>query len=75
MSNVVKIFTPQGLTQEQLEKIEKSIVKIFGKKDYEYKIIIEPELIAGIKIKYGSKVVDLTVLTKLLHMKNNLLNA
>lgn len=60
----VTVITANELSKKNLETLQKSLVKKYGK-DLEYDFKLDPSVIGGIKLIIGSKAVDMTVKAKL----------
>ena len=65
----VIITSPYDLCKEDMDYLFKKYPKL---KDSNIEVIIEPSIIAGIKIQIGSSVIDMTLLNELQNLKQSL---
>lgn len=67
------ITTAVALTDKQLKTIVDAVTKKYGK-SYEFKQVVDPQVIGGIRLTIGSSQLDATVSHKLQQLQNQLLN-
>jgi F-type H+-transporting ATPase subunit delta len=70
---IVTITTAVALTDTQLKSIVDAVTKKYGK-SFEFKEVVDPEVIGGIRLTIGSVQLDSTISHKLNQLKNQLLN-
>ncbi|MFP4514770.1 MAG: ATP synthase F1 subunit delta [Parcubacteria group bacterium] len=68
-----QINTAQEIDKEELEKIEQYLQNLNEKETLEFKVNIKKEIIGGIVLKYGDKIIDSSLKTRLNQLKNSLL--
>ena len=65
---IAEVITAVELKDDQKQEIISNLKKMTGK-EIQIQSIIEPEIIAGIKVKIGSQMIDASVSTKLNNLK------
>jgi len=65
---VIEINSFIELNKSQKEKIKKSSALLFNVKDPEYLFVTDKGLISGVVLRFGSKVVDLSLKGKLINL-------
>jgi F-type H+-transporting ATPase subunit delta len=68
-----QINTAQEVNKDELEKIENYLQGLNKDETLEIKVNIKQEIIGGIVLKYGDKIVDASLKTRLNQLKNSLL--
>lgn len=68
-----QISTALKIDKEELEKIEKYLQDLNKEETLEFKVNIKKEIIGGIVLKYGDKIIDSSLKTRLNQLKNSLL--
>lgn len=71
--NVAKVQTPIRLTSTQTEALTDVLSQLFGR-PVQVTLGVRPDLIGGIFIRVGDKVIDLSLKTKLNILENTLTN-
>ena len=66
----VKVYSAVKLDLAQREKIEQTLVNIFGK-EISMIVKVDPSLISGLRVIAGNTVLDNTIKTRLSEMKKN----
>lgn len=69
---VVDVTTPIALTGEQKTGIEEKLTQTSGYQSLEMNYIVNPDLLGGIRIRIGDRVVDNSIQTKLEEMTRSL---
>lgn len=69
----VTITTAVALADKQLKTIADAVTEKYGKQ-LEFKQVVDPQVIGGIRLTIGSMQLDATVQHKLQQLKNQLLN-
>lgn len=72
-ATIAKVFTPTLPTAEQQRKIKEKL-SIALKKQVQLEIIIEPKLVAGLKIIADGAVIDTSFKKQMAEIKNNMHN-
>jgi F-type H+-transporting ATPase subunit delta len=67
------INVAQKIETDELKKIKESLQKLNKDEDLEFKVNIKKEIIGGIVLKYGDKIIDASLKTRLNQLKNSLL--
>ncbi len=67
----VVITTAKALSEEVLKSIKLKLTKHYGK-DLEYKMVINPKVLGGVKISVGTQEIDATVAHKLVVLRTEL---
>ena len=70
---VAYITTPQILTEEKKEKIREKLLCTTSFKEMEMHYDINPDLLGGMQIRIGDRVVDSSIQTKLNQLQRELL--
>lgn len=70
---IVKVTTPLALTAEQRARVEKKILETTGYRTLEVDYAIDRDLIGGIVIRIGDRVLDASVRTQLDELQKDLL--
>jgi len=68
-----QINTAQEVNKDELEKIENYLQGLNKDETLEFKVNIKQEIIGGIVLKYGDKIIDASLKTRLNQLKNSLL--
>jgi F-type H+-transporting ATPase subunit delta len=68
-----QINTAQEIDKVELEKIEQYLQEVSKEETLEFQINIKKEIIGGIVLKYGDKIIDSSLKTRLNQLKNSLL--
>jgi len=71
---IVYVSTAIPLGQQQKQKIEQKLLETTGYREVEMHYDVDEDLIGGMKIRIGDRVVDSSVQTKLSELKKQLLN-
>lgn len=67
----VQILSPYPLSQEELSLVKKELPFL---QEAELENVVDKTLLAGIVLKFGSKMIDLSVKGELRHIKNMVQN-
>jgi|AntRauTorcE11897_2_1112592.scaffolds.fasta_scaffold17766_2 F-type H+-transporting ATPase subunit delta len=68
-----QINTAQKIEEDELEKIQQYLQDLNKDETLEFKVNINKEIIGGIVLKYGDKIIDASLKTRLNQLKNSLL--
>ena len=66
-----EVVSAQSLSKGQVEKLSKSLKKNFGK-DVKINATVDSNLIGGLVVKVGSRMIDTTILAKLNSLQNTM---
>ncbi len=72
---VAHVSTPMELTKEEKEKIEKRLLETTDYKSFEMDYKVDKDLIGGMVIRIGDRVVDSSIRTKLYNLTRELSHA
>ena len=72
---VAHVSTPMELTEDQKDRIEKRLLETTDYKSFEMDYKVDEELIGGIVIRIGDRVVDSSIRTKLYNLSRELSRA
>ena len=72
---VAYVTTPYELSQPQKKSVEKKLLETAGYKQMEMHYDIDPELVGGMRIRIGDRVVDSSIHTKILKMQQDMMKA
>jgi F-type H+-transporting ATPase subunit delta len=67
------ISTAKKIDEEELKQIKESLQALNKDETLEFKVNIKKEIIGGIVLKYGDKIIDASLKTRLNQLKNSLL--
>ena len=70
---VAYVITPQTLKEEKKEEIRKKLLSTTSFKEMEMHYDINPDLLGGMQIRIGDRVVDSSIQTKLNQLQKELL--
>jgi F-type H+-transporting ATPase subunit delta len=70
----IEVISATVLSESQVSELEESLKRIFSISDLTLDFSVDTGLIAGVIIKNGSKVIDLSLDGKLGEIKNYILN-
>ncbi len=70
---VAYVTTPMELAQKQKDSVEKKLLETAGFKAMEMHYSVNPELIGGMQIRIGDRVVDSSIHTKILKMQQDMM--
>ena len=62
------------LTEENIGKLKSNLEKVIGK-EVEITTTINPKILGGLVIRFGDKLIDGSIRSKLLKLKKNLMQA
>ncbi|MCF7795215.1 ATP synthase F1 subunit delta [Patescibacteria group bacterium] len=68
-----QINTAQEIDKEELDRIEQYLQDLNKEETLEFKVNIKKEIIGGIVLKYGDRIIDSSLKTRLNQLKNSLL--
>jgi len=71
---VAYVITPQTLKEDKKEEIRKRLLSTTSFKEMEMHYDINPDLLGGMQIRIGDRVVDSSIQTKLNQLQKELLN-
>jgi F-type H+-transporting ATPase subunit delta len=69
----VDISTAQKIDENEIKQIKESLESLSKDETLEFKVNIKKEIIGGIVLKYGDKIIDASLKTRLKQLKNSLL--
>lgn len=61
----IRIMSASSLSTEQIDKIRDIYLKQYGKKSAQVELVIDKNLLGGLKVQIGDKVVDFTVKSRI----------
>ena len=70
----IVLFTPIKLAPEDLSRIKKAIALFIKTKKFKLDVKIDKSIMGGIKIKVGSRMIDLSMQEKLNQIQDHLIN-
>lgn len=70
----VVLFTPIKLAPKDLSRIKKAIAFFIKTKKFKLDVKIDKSIMGGIKIKVGSRMIDLSMQEKLNQIQDHLIN-
>lgn len=68
----VTVYTPQELNDEEYQLLKHNITNLFNGKDINMDIRIDESLIGGVKIYANGKILDMTIISKLNHLRTTI---
>lgn len=70
----IVLFTPIKLAPKDLSRIKKAIALFIKTKKFKLDVKIDKSIMGGIKIKVGSRMIDLSMQEKLNQIQDHLIN-
>ena len=68
----VQITSAEPLSKDVLSKLEKAIMKDMGVKSASFQTNVDESLVAGMRVLYGSTLIDTTVAGKVTQIKEHM---
>lgn len=74
-TTLITIETPFNISKTNINNLLKAIKKNYNLQKYKTKIVINPDILGGVKIRFNDVVIDGTVQSRIIQMKHILSEA
>jgi|SRR5699024_1153464 len=69
------VYSARALSDSNIQKLEETFARRFGKNEMQLENIVDPTVIGGIKLRVGNTVYDGSIKTKLHRIERNIVSA